>query len=697
MSTSYKALALALFLAAVASPAAAAEKRAFTIDDLYRLKGVADPQFSPDGRRIAFVVTTYDLSAGESNADIYVMNADGSETRRMTTDPKSDTHPRWSPDGEWILFVSTREKGEQAWRIPANGGEAQRLTDFAPGAGGAVWTPDGGRLLFVAEVFPECGADSDCNEKLAKDLDEGVIQAHVADDLLYRHWTFWKDGKRFHTLVYDIEAKTTTDLTPGHVDLPAFSAGGFAGLDVSPDGRKICVAGNADANEWETTNKDLFVVPLSGGDRLNITGGNPAFDADPRYSPDGSAIAYLTQAEPGYEADCLRLAVYDRRSGQSEVLTEAFDNWVVAHRWAPDSRSIYFTAEEEGARPLYRIDLDTRRIRPIVDLRHVDAFDVSSDGRRIVVSRRSVGEPSEIWTVTNEGKGSRRLTTFNRSIEDEVDIRPAEEMWFESPTGRKIHTFVVKPHGFDPQGRYPLIVNVHGGPQMQWTDSFRGDWQVYPGAGYVVAFPNPHGSTGFGQAFTRAISRDWGGKVYEDVMAVADGLARLPWVDEERMGAMGWSYGGYMMMWLEGNTNRFQCLAAMMGVYDLPAMWGATEELWFPQFDLGGAPWESEDYEKWSPHRLAARFETPCLVITGEKDYRVPYTQSLEFFSALRKRGVPSRLIVFENDGHWPSYVRSLPLYYAAHLDWFHRYLGGEPSPYDVEEMVRNRAIGGER
>ncbi len=285
----------------------------------------------------------------------------------------------------------------------------------------------------------------------------------------------------------------------------------------------------------------------------------------------------------------------------------------------------------------------------------------------------------------------KRLTTFNKAVEDEVDIRPAEEMWIDSPTGKKIHTFVVKPHGFDPAKKYPLVLNVHGGPQSQWMDSFRGDWQVYPGCGYVVAFPNPHGSTGYGQEFTHAISRDWAGKVYEDCLAVTDYMASLPWIDKDRMGAMGWSYGGYMMAWMAGHTDKFKCLVSMMPTYNLASMWGATEELWFPQYDLGGAPWESEDYTKWSPHLSADKFKTPTLVITGEKDFRLAYTESLQFFTALRKKGVPSRLIVFENDGHWPNAVKSMPLYYAAHLDWFHRYLGGDPSPYDIEKMVQNR------
>lgn len=687
-----RSFVLAVVFAALAFPAHA-QKQPFTIEALYKIKNVSDPQFSPDGDRVAFSVTSFNLEKGSSNSDIYIMDADGGNVRKMTSSDDADFHPRWSPDGKWLLFVSTREDGAQVWRMPMGGGEATQLTNFALGVSDPVWSPDGRRVYFFSEVFPECGADSECNDKIQKDMDGGPVHAHLADDLLYRHWTFWKDGKRFHVIAYDIDTDSYTDLTPGAIDFPAFVTGGNAGYDVAPDGTELCVSGNPDPNEWETTNKDLFVLATGGGELMNITDENEAYDANPQYSPDGRYIGYITQVVPRYESDKFRLAVYDRRTKQKRVLTEDFDNWVSSFLWAPDSKSIYFLVHEEGSHPLYQVELKSGKIRPVMDLRTIDSFDISPDGKNIVASRRSVGEPREIWGASNKGKNIERLTTFNKEVEDEVDIRPVEEMWIDSPTGRKIHTFIVKPHNFDPNRSYPLILNVHGGPQGQWFDSFRGDWQVYPGAGYIVAFPNPHGSSGFGQEFTREISRDWAGNVYDDVMAVADHLAAQPWVDEKRMGAMGWSYGGYMMMWMAGHTDRFKCIASMMGVYDLPAMWGATEELWFPQFDLGGTPWESDDYQKFSPHKFAANFKMPTLVITGEKDFRVPYTQSLEFFTALRKNGVESRLIVFENDGHWPSWVKSMPLYYAAHLDWFHRYLGGGPSPYDIEEMVRNRAF----
>lgn len=682
-----------LLLLSVAMIATAfAQKRPFAIEDLYKIKGVADPQISPDGKKIAFTVTENNLAEGKANSEIYLMEADGSNIRKLTNNPSADNHPRWSPDGKSLLYLSTRHEGIQAWLLPLDGGEPVQLTHFAPGVSDAVWTSDGKHIVFTSDVFPECGADGDCNKKNDESMSSGPIQAHMADHLLYRHWTSWKDGKRSHVLLFDVDSKKYTDLSPGDFDAPVFSLGG-GGVAVSPDGKEVCYASNHDANEAETTNADLFIVSTVNGETKNITSENKAYDGDPSYSPDGKYIAYRMQTIPAYESDLFRIALFDRKTGEKTVLTEKFNNWVDDFTWAPDSKSIYFTADVQGHTPLYNVDLKSKEITPVIDVKYIDAIDIFPDGKSLAIVRRAIGEPVEMWRATTRGKDLRRLTFFNKPIEDSVDIRPAEEMWISSPAGKKIHTFIVKPHNFDPAKKYPLILNVHGGPQSQWADAFRGDWQVYPGSGYIVAFPNPHGSTGYGQEFTAEISKDWGGMVYQDVMAVADSLENIPYVDKDRMGAMGWSFGGYMMMWLEGHTARFKAIACMMGVYDLTAMHGSTEELWFPQWDLGGEPWNSDLYTKWSPNMFVKNFKTPCLVITGEKDYRVPYPQSLEFFTDLQEMNVPSRLIVFPNDGHWPSNVKSMPLYYNAHLDWFHKYLGGDPAPYDMMKMIRNQAF----
>ncbi len=396
------------------------------------------------------------------------------------------------------------------------------------------------------------------------------------------------------------------------------------------------------------------------------------------------------QRQPGYEADLFRLAVYDRAAGTSRVLTEGFDDWVNEFRWASDARSICFTAESEGETPLFRVELASGVVTKVLAHGQIDGFELLSDERVVFVSR-AVARPRELYVASLAEMAAEpvAITTHNEALVSEVDIRPAERLRVDGALGAKLDVFVVKPHGFDPTRKYPLILNVHGGPQSQWSDAFRGDWQVYPGAGYVVAFANPHGSTGRGQDFTAQISGDWGGAVFQDLMKVTDALAALPYVDASRMGAMGWSYGGYMVNWFAGHTTRFQALASMMGIFDTRSFHGATEELWFPEWDLRGQPWNSALYERWSPSNHVKAFRTPTLVITGERDYRVPYTESLQLFTALQKMGVPSRLIVYSDAGHWPSWYE-MALYYTAHLEWFGKYLGGGPPPWSTEAFLRN-------
>ena len=667
-----------------------AAKQAMSIEALYGLAAIGHPEFSPDGRRLVFTATRYDLSKGTSNVDIWRIDVDGRNLVRLTRHEKGDTDPHWTPDGKQVVFVSTRSGKSQLWRTGADGGEPEQLTDVSTGVSSPQVSPDGRKVGFVSSVYPEHGADDAANAKAIEQAEDNPVVAHVADELLYRHWTSWGDGRRSHILVMDLARKDVVDVTPGDFDSPAFGDEQFAW---SPDGKEICFVSNREkgsAQAW-TTNKDLFVVPAGGGKVINLTGSNPAYDGSPQYSPDGKTIAFRRQTKPGYESDRFRLALYDRKSGKTSVLTEGFDNWVDAFEWAPDGKSLLFSAPVEGRTPVFSVPVSGGTITKL-PLPSVRSFSVGSTGELAFTFSR-VGAPVELFSANAGATKVKRLTGFNDAIAERYDVRPVEEMWVDGAEGKKVHVFVVKPHGFKRGQRYPTIINVHGGPQYQWSDYLRGDWQVYPAAGYVVAFFNPHGSTGYGQAYTEAISGDWGGRVYQDVMAVTDALVEQPYVDRTKLGAMGWSYGGYMMNWLLGHTDRFAAIASMMGIYDLESFYGATEELWFPEWDLGGAPWDSpEAYAKWSPSSYAEKFKTPTLVVTGELDYRVPYTQSLQLFTALRRRDVPARLVVFPNDGHWPSYVKSMPLYYAAHLDWFHQWLGGDPAPQELLEITRGRA-----
>ncbi len=665
------------------------QKRAFTISDLYKVKSVGGPVVSPDGSKIAFTISDYHLEKGKSNTEIYIMNNDGSDLTNITNNEKQDYSPVWK-DNSHLCFVSTREGTAQLFEYSFADKKTTQLTDLSTGVDAPVVSPNGELVAFSTDVYPSCGTDDKCNARIDSLTEHGPIQAYVADHLLFRHWTSYSAGKYTHIFIYNLNTKTYKDVTPGDYVSPTFMLGGGVGYNFSPDSKELCYVSNHDAHPEAQTNADLWLVPVTGGEAVNITKDNKAWDGWPIYSPDGKYIAYRTQKVPKYESDRFRIAIYDRTTHKKKILTDSFDNWVDDFKWSPDSKTIYFTGEVEGYSPIYKVELENDKISPITEPKSVFGFDVDNTGKYIYFESTSVGKPGEIYKINTATRLFTQLTNINKKIEDEVDIRPVEKMWVAGADGKKVEVFIVKPHNFDPSKKYPLVFNVHGGPQGQWMDSFRGDWQVYPGAGYVVAFPNPHGSTGRGEAYTEEISGDWGGKVFTDLMKVTDALAKLSYVDSTRMGAMGWSYGGYMMDWFQGHTKRFKCLASMMGVYDLRSMWGATEELWFVNHDLSGQPWNSEDYNKFSPSHFAKNFSTPTLVITGQKDFRVPYTQSIQYFTTLQTLGIDSRLIIFKNDGHWPSYIKSMPLYYDAHLDWFHKYLGGAAAPWDVHKMAHN-------
>ena len=671
-----------------------AQKRAFSLEDLYRLKSISGLHVSPDGKSIIYAVVTSDLPRAKRVSHLWLMDIDGRNARQLTRDEKGESSPLFSPDGQWVSFISAKDGSPNLYLMPAAGGEARKLTNLSTGVADPRWSPDGKWIAFSTDVYPECGDNEACNKKIAERWEKGSLKAHLADALLYRHWTAWKDGTRTHTFLTSVATGEVRDLTPGNFDAPTFQLGGPLQYDFSPDGSEFVYVSNHDRQLASSTNNDLWVISLAekAAKPRNITAANPAYDGNPKYSPDGKYIAYRWQRQPGYESDLFRLAVYDRTTGTSTVLTEAFRNWVEEFEWSRDAKAIFFSGPVEGRNPIYRLDLNSKAITPFFGDQTIDEFTLSPDEKRLVYVKRSVGRPPEIYSVPVNGRGDAsptQLSHLNDAVVNEVDIRPAEVIWVQGAAGAKVQVFIVKPHDFDPRQKYPLILNVHGGPQSHWADAFRGDWQVYPGAGYVVAFANPHGSTGFGQDFTAEISGDWGGQVFEDLMKVTDALEKLPYVDRNRMGAMGWSYGGYMMNCFEGHTDRFKALASMMGIYDLRSFYGGTEELWFPEWDLKGQPWNSTLYEKWSPSNSVKHFKTPCLVISGERDYRIPYTQSLQFFTALQKMNVPSRLIIYAEAGHWPNWYE-LAFYYTAHLEWFHQYLGGGLPPWTAEQFLRN-------
>jgi dipeptidyl aminopeptidase/acylaminoacyl peptidase len=681
-----KRIKILLVLVMAVVIAAPAQKKPFSIEALYKVQNAGAPVFSPKGDLALFTVTSSDLKKGKTNSDIYIFDVKKYTVKPLLNSSASEYNPIWI-DNESFLFM----KLGQLYKYDIKSNSETRLTDLAIDISSPVLSPDKKTVAFETYIYPGCGTDNDCNKKISESHDKGPLQAVIADDLLFRHWTSYRDEMEPHLFTVNIETKELKDIVKSELISSNFMLGGGGHYDFSPDGSQIAYVSSEEKNLAASTNSDLYVADVKSNTHINLTSANKAWDGAPVYSPDGKYIAYKFQEQPGFEADKYNLAVMNVKTREITNLTPGFDFTAGDVKWSSDSKAVYFTADYKGYTPIFKVDLASKKIDTVL-VKSVFGFDVNAAGD-IIFSSRAIDKPSEIYMLSKNAESVKQVSFFNKELTEEYDFRPAEQMWVPGADGIPVHVFIVKPHDFDPNKKYPLILNVHGGPQSQWMDAFRGDWQVYGGYGYVVAFCNPHGSTGYGSKYTEAISKDWGGKVYEDLMKVTDKLETLSYVDKDRMGAMGWSFGGYMMDWFQAKTKRFKCLASMMGIFDLTSMWGATEELWFPNWDLNGQPWNSDIYQKLSPSSYVKNFSTPTLIITGERDYRVPYTQSIEFFNTLKTLGIDARLIIFKNDGHWPNGVKSMPLYYNAHLEWFNKYLGGLPAPYDSKKMLLNTEL----
>ena len=665
-------------LSSFAAVATAQESRRFTVEELLKVRRVGDPQISPDGKRIAFTIGDVNFDVNKVITQIYVIAADGGGMKQLTNGATSATAPRWSPDGKRIAYVF----GGQIWTIEPDGDNKDQITKISTSATAPVWSPNGNWIAFTSEVHPDCN-DDDCNKRKDEAAENSKVKAHITTRLLFRHWDEWRDVKRSHLFVVAGKGGTARDLTPGDFDSPPYAASSEINYAFSPDGNELAYIRNPDKVEAISTNSDIYTVPLSGGMGKNITLRNRGYDVGPIYTRDGKYIIYRSQATAGFEADRWRLMAYNRATGVSTEIAKRFDLQIEEAVLAPDGETIYFVAGDHGRLPIFQVSLAGGQPQKRVPNVSAAGLQIMPDGKSLVFANSSMAFPAEIYRFELGNNMLTALTSANRNLMAQFNLKPAEEVDWAGALGTRIHGFIVKPSNFDPNKKYPLAVIIHGGPQSAFYDNWGYRWnpQVFANNGYIAFMPNPRGSLSYGQKFVNEITADWGGKAYTDIMnGVVDVLRRNSFIDRNRIGAAGASYGGYMIKWIEGHNNdprfRFKVLVSHDGVYNLDSMYGATEELWFPDWEFKGTPWTNPMmYARWSPHKFVKNFKTPILIIHGELDYRVPFGEGLQLFTAVQRMGVDSKLLVFPDEGHWVLKPQNSQLWYHTVLDWLDKYL----------------------
>ncbi len=704
-----KRLALFFLILTPLGSVAGEPARPMKVDDLFRFKRIADPQISPDGKWVVYVQGNVDLKANKSVRHLWLVSTDkGSAPKQLTSSEKSDGHPRWSPDGKSILFESARSGTSQLWIIDLAGGEAKQLTDIATGASIGTWSRDGKQIAFMSAVWPEYSEkafkeSNAANQQKMDEIEKNPVKAKVFKRLFFRHWDEYVEDKRQHLFVVSyLDGKTgePKDVTPGDRDAYPTSTTFSIGDDFtfSPDGKQLYFTAVPEKNEAWSTDYDICRVPVTGGTTKweAITKANRAADGTPQFSPDGKWLVYRAQKRPGFEADRWDLMLLpadslhekdEKKKAKPRNLTAEFEGSAEDFVWMPDSERIYFSADDRGKHWYFVTNIkDANPVPRVTFLSHNTngSLSVSNGGKRMAFTRMAMHHPSEVfvavdrdtdWEVFDASKANAKLLK-------ELDLPRPENVNVIGAGGQPMQMWILKPPGFDAKKKWPLVFLVHGGPQGAWEDgwSFRWNPQAWAAQGYVVAMPNPRGSTGFGQQYVDEISGDWGGKCYVDLMAGLDHLEKQPWIDKDRMGAAGASFGGYMMNWFAVNTPKFKTLITHCGVWNFDSMYASTEELWFDEWEHGGPPWGKNrtSYEKHSPHKFAAnlaKFKTPMLIIHNDLDFRVPVSEGIQLFTSLQRQGVESRFINFPDEGHWVLKPRNSEYWHREVFTWLKKHV----------------------
>jgi dipeptidyl aminopeptidase/acylaminoacyl peptidase len=667
-------------------------KRAFTFEDMMQLKRIGDFTVSPDGKWVTFSATDVSLADNTRKTHLWIVPLAGGESRRLTpANGPGEDRLRFAPDGKRVLFISDRDGGSQVWVQTFDGekgeltGSPMKATSISTEADGALWSPDGKQMLFVSGVYPDCKDDA-CNKQRLEEAKRSKVRAKIFTHLLYRHWNAYGDGRRSHLFLVDADCDVAggntacagRDLTPGDHDVPPFSLGGQDQYAFSPDGKEVAFTSNLDEVEATSTNSDVFVVSLKDENAKpkNLTAANKGSDSTPMYSPDGKWIAIRSQFRAGYESDRFRLQFIERSTGKITNLTEKFDRWVDSMSWAPDSKSLYITAGNEGDVPVYMISVAGGEPKMLVAVGTNDSPTPTLDGKTIVFTRNSVRFPNELFTASTSADKQQgtQLTQINDAVLGPIQMQPAEPFWFTGSEKHKVQGFLLKPPNFDASKKYPVKFLMHGGPQGAWGDdwSFRWNPNLFAANGYVVVMVNPRGSTGYGQQFIDDVNGDWGGRPYKDLMMGLDYAEKTyPFIDKTRECALGASYGGYMANWILANTTRFACIVSHDGMFNPESAYGTTEELWFNEWEFKGTPWTNRAvYRKWSPMLKATQMKTPTLVVHGQLDYRLDVSEGFQLFTTLQRLNVPSKMLYFPDEGHWVLKPQNSQLWYKTVNEW---------------------------
>ncbi|MBZ4416145.1 S9 family peptidase [Myxococcus sp. RHSTA-1-4] len=652
-------LSLIAALALGATPAPA-RPQPYTIQDQVTLRRLSNPRVSPDGKQIAYVLRSTDMEANRGRNDLWLVNLDGeSAPRQLTSHPDSDTEPTWAPDGKSLFFLSSRGGSSQVWRLPVDGGEPQQVTKLPLDVGAFRLSRDGSLLAVAMDVFPDC-ATLECSTQRDSQRSTKKATGRSYDKLFVRHWDTWKDGKRSHLFVVPVAGGTPVDVMKGmDADAPTKPFGGAEEFSFTPDGKGLVFTardvGRAEA--W-STDMDLFLAPVDGKAKpRKLTEKNRATDTSPVFSPDGKTLAWLAMSRPGYEADRYRVILRAWPGGQERVLAEEWDRSAGGLAWSADGKTLYAVANHIGQQPVFALDVASGKVSQLTKEGTADSPQPAAGGR-VVYVHDDLDSPADLHVMNADGTGSRQLTRVNQEHLARLRFGAFEQFEFPGWNNETVRAYVVKPVDFDAKRQYPVAFLIHGGPQGSFGNHFHYRWnpQVYAARGYVAIMVDFHGSTGYGQAFTDAIQDDWGGKPLEDLKkGLAAARERYPFIHKTRGCALGASYGGYMINWIAGNWNDgFQCLVNHDGILDERMGYFDTEELWFPEWEHKGTPWDNpEGYGKHSPINHVGKWKTPMMVIHGGQDFRVVETQGLGAFTALQRRGIPSKLLYFPEENHW--------------------------------------------